>query len=80
MIGGVGVGLNTLSVIPGVVLALSLGAAFAMVLSALHVYFRDVRYLVRPPRCSCGLYLTPILYPLSWIEGARATGRSWPTP
>src|SRR5438067_2484171 len=55
-------GLHTLLLIPAILLAVAFATALSMVLAALHVYFRDVRYLVQ-----AGLlvlfYLTPIAYP-----------------
>jgi lipopolysaccharide transport system permease protein len=59
----VGGGGRTLLLIPTAILTLVLGAGFAMVLSALHVYFRDIRYLVQAALL-VWFYVTPIIYPL----------------
>ncbi len=77
---GVGIGPRTLLLLPAMALPLLLGGSFALVLSALHVYFRDVRYLVQAALL-IWLYLTPVIYPLSaigrvrpWIEANPVTG------
>jgi sec-independent protein translocase protein TatC len=43
---GVHLGVQTLLLVPGIVLAVLLVTSFSLVLSALHVYFRDVRFIV----------------------------------
>jgi ABC-type polysaccharide/polyol phosphate export permease len=80
LVGGVGLGFNTLLLIPAGVLTLVLAASFALVLSALHVYFRDVRYLVQAALL-VWFYVTPVIYPLgaigrtrAWIEANPMTG------
>lgn len=59
---GVPYGLHTLLLVPAILLLVAFATSLSMVLSALHVYFRDVRYLIQ-----AGLlvlfYLTPIAYP-----------------
>ncbi len=75
---GVGLGPRTLLLIPGVLLALTLAAVFAILLSALHVYFRDIRYLVQAALL-VWMYLTPVIYPLSVIGGARPFINANPT-
>jgi ABC-type polysaccharide/polyol phosphate export permease len=79
-VSGVGVGPRVLLLVPAAALTLLLGAAFALVLSALHVYFRDVRYLVQAALL-LWLYLTPVIYPLNaighvrpWVEANPVTG------
>lgn len=67
---GVGLGVHTLYLIPGTLAVLVLAAAFSLVLSASHVYFRDTRYLVQAALL-VWLYLTPVIYPLSAIGRAR---------
>jgi lipopolysaccharide transport system permease protein len=54
--------------IPAVVLAALLGGAFALVFSALHVYFRDMRYLVAAV-VQPWFYATPVLYPIGLVPG-----------
>ena len=70
LITGVDLGPDVLYIVPGILLGLWLGASFAVVLSALHVYFRDVRYLVQAALL-VWVYLTPVIYPLSFIGDAR---------
>src|SRR4051794_9856607 len=77
---GTGVGPQTLLLVPAIALTLVLGACFAVVLSALHVYFRDVRYLVQAALL-VWLYVTPVIYPLDavgqfrhWVEANPMTG------
>jgi lipopolysaccharide transport system permease protein len=67
---GAGLGARTLLLIPAAALTLALALALATVMSALHVYFRDVRYLVQAALL-VWLYLTPVIYPLSAIGRAR---------
>jgi lipopolysaccharide transport system permease protein len=62
-------GASILLLIPGVALVVLLAAAFSLVASALHVYFRDVRFLVQASLIAW-FWLTPIFYPLSLVEGA----------
>jgi homopolymeric O-antigen transport system permease protein len=59
------VGLNLLLLVPATMLMMILTAAFSLVLSALHVYFRDVRYVVAAA-LTVWIYMAPVLYPLSW--------------
>lgn len=66
---GGGVGPAFLLVVPGALLTLSLVVAIGLALSALHVYFRDIRYIVMAVM-SVGFYLSPIIYPLSRPHGA----------
>jgi ABC-type polysaccharide/polyol phosphate export permease len=50
--------------IPATALMIALAASLALVLSALHVYSRDIRYLVMAGFVAW-FYLTPVFYPLS---------------
>jgi ABC-type polysaccharide/polyol phosphate export permease len=63
-------GPRALWVVPGVGMAALLAGSLAALFSGLHVYFRDVKYLVQ-----AGLlvwfYLTPVIYPLSEVGGLR---------
>jgi lipopolysaccharide transport system permease protein len=63
---------KVLLLVPALALLLLLTAMMASALAALHVYFRDIRYLVQ-----AGLllffYLTPVFYPLSRAPAALAT-------
>jgi lipopolysaccharide transport system permease protein len=64
VVAGVPFGLRVLLVVPAVVLMVALTVAFSLVLSALHVYFRDVRYIVQAA-VMAWFYVTPVVYPLS---------------
>lgn len=66
---GNGVGPSFLLVFPGAAMCVLLVVCLGLCLSALHVYFRDVRYIVTAI-LSVGFYLTPIIYPLSRPHGA----------
>ena len=66
---GVSLGPELVVLVPAVALLLALLAGFALVLSALHVYFRDVRYLVAAV-ITAWFYVTPVLYPLRLVPGA----------
>jgi ABC-type polysaccharide/polyol phosphate export permease len=57
--------------VPAVLLLLALTIVFAAVLAALHVYFRDVRYLVQAGLL-LAFYLTPVFYPLDRAPAALA--------
>jgi ABC-type polysaccharide/polyol phosphate export permease len=65
LLGHVHLGLNWLLLLPATALMVLLTATFSLVLAALHVYFRDVRYLVTAA-LTVWIYLAPILYPLKW--------------
>ena len=60
------IGWHTLLLLPGLALVVALAAAFASVLSALHVYFRDTKFLVQAG-VVVWIYLTPIIYPASLL-------------
>jgi len=61
---GVDLGVNTLLLIPGIIIMMVLATSFALVFSALHVYFRDIRFMVSA-MLMVWFYLTPIIYPLA---------------
>ncbi|MFP5219531.1 MAG: ABC transporter permease [Actinomycetes bacterium] len=66
---GAPVGLRTLLVVPGVLLLLLLTTSLVLVLSVVHVYLRDTKYLVQA--ASVGwLWLTPVVYPIDALGGA----------
>ncbi len=71
IVSGEGLGSHTLYLVPATAATLFLAASFCLVLSALHVYFRDTRYLVQAALL-VWLYLTPVIYPLEAIGDARA--------
>jgi lipopolysaccharide transport system permease protein len=59
-------GLHSLLLIPACALLVSFTVALTMVLSALNVYFRDVRFIVTA-LMTVWMYATPILYPKSLV-------------
>jgi lipopolysaccharide transport system permease protein len=59
---GVGFAPHMLLFIPAMLLMVTFCMALCLVLSALHVYFRDVRYLVQASLLVL-FYLTPVAYP-----------------
>jgi len=63
-------GWQVLLLIPAVALTTLLAATFGLVLSALQVYFRDVRYLL-DAATRAWFYITPIFYPLTILHGLR---------
>ncbi|HVY10647.1 MAG TPA: ABC transporter permease [Mycobacteriales bacterium] len=67
---GSGIGVSFLLVIPGAALAVLFVVCVGLCLSALHVYFRDIRYIVTA-LLSVGFYLTPIIYPLSRLSSSH---------
>lgn len=77
---GESLGLHTLLLIPAGILMVVFTSSLSMVLSALHVYFRDVRYLVQASLLVL-FYLTPIVYPQTavgalgpWLDLNPLTG------
>lgn len=54
----------------GMALVVALAVAFASVLTLVHVYFRDARYVVQAT-LMVALYATPIIYPLDRAEGLK---------
>ncbi|MEJ7582547.1 MAG: ABC transporter permease [Acidimicrobiales bacterium] len=60
-IDGVALGARLLWLLPATALLVALTTSLALVLSGLHVYFRDVRYLVQAAFIAW-LYLTPVIY------------------
>lgn len=64
-------GLATFILLPAIALAVVLTMAAGLVLAALQVYFRDVKFLVQAALLGW-FYLTPVFYPL------QAVGRIWP--
>lgn len=60
---GVRPGLEILLVIPALLLLVLLTASLSLLLSALHVYFRDVRFVVQAA-LTLWFYATPVFYPV----------------
>ena len=74
---GVAIGPQVLLLVPACVILVLISIALSLVLASLHVYFRDVRYLVSAALL-VWFYLTPILYPpqaASW-PGKRSRFQS----
>jgi ABC-type polysaccharide/polyol phosphate export permease len=65
---GVGLGVNVLWLVPATALLVALTAGAGLVTSALHVYFRDIRYIVTAAVIGW-FYLTPVFYPLHLAHG-----------
>jgi len=70
VVSGEGIGPQAFYLLPAMAATMLLSAGFCLVLSALHVYFRDIRYLVQAALL-VWLYVTPVIYPLEAIGGAR---------
>src|SRR5947209_963747 len=70
LIAGVPLDAGVLLVVPAVLLSLALTAGFALVFAALHVYFRDMRYLVQAALI-VWFYASPVFYPLTVTKGLR---------
>jgi len=58
-----------LILVPAAALAIAFSAALGMVLSALYVFFRDLKFIVLAALL-VWLYITPIVYPSSVLGGA----------
>lgn len=67
---GVTPGPRLLLLVPATLLLILFTAALSLVLAALHVYFRDVRYLVQAALL-LWFYCTPIIYPASLLGRLR---------
>jgi lipopolysaccharide transport system permease protein len=61
---------HVLLIIPAMLLVLLFTVSVGLVLSALHVYFRDVRYIVQAALLAL-FYVTPIFYSLSSSHGKQ---------
>jgi len=73
-------GIDTLILIPAIALNLVLTLTAGLVLAALQVYFRDVKFLVQAGLIAW-FYLTPVFYPLhsvgsisAWLRANPVTG------
>jgi ABC-type polysaccharide/polyol phosphate export permease len=65
---GVSIHLELLLLLPAALLLIAFATSLSLVLSALHVYFRDVRFLVQAS-VMVWLYVTPVLYPKALLGG-----------
>jgi ABC-2 type transport system permease protein len=61
-------GLSLLLLVPAVALLMAFTSALTLVAAALHVYFRDVKFLVQAALL-VWIYVTPILYPKDLLGG-----------
>ena len=66
--GHVHTGLNWLLMAPAIVVMVAVTASFSLVLSALHVYSRDVKYVVTAA-LTAWIYMSPVLYPMRLAHG-----------
>jgi lipopolysaccharide transport system permease protein len=71
-IAGAHFGLSLVLVIPAIALAIVLTASLGIAAAALHVYFRDVRYIVSAVLVPM-IYITPVFYPLRKAPGLLRT-------
>lgn len=60
-------GIHLLLLVPALMLLVSFTSALALVLSAAHVYYRDVKFLVQAALL-VWIYLTPVIYPISLVR------------
>lgn len=67
---GVGLPLRLALLVPACILLVAFSASLVLVLSALHVYFRDVRFLVQAALL-VWFYVTPIAYPRQLLGHLR---------
>jgi lipopolysaccharide transport system permease protein len=65
---GVGLGTDTLVLVPASVLLIAMTTGFCLVNAALHVYFRDIRYMVSAALI-VWMYVTPVIYPSNDAPG-----------
>jgi ABC-type polysaccharide/polyol phosphate export permease len=73
-------GWHLLLLVPSTLLAIALTTGLSLVLSALHVYFRDMRFIVQAVLL-VAIYLAPIIYPAhllgrwtGWLDLNPTTG------
>jgi len=64
----VGIGPRLVLLVPATALLIGFTTALSLVVSALHVYFRDVKFLVQAALL-IWMYVTPILYPKELLGG-----------
>ncbi len=68
----VDLGVHLLWLVPAAVVMLALSVAFALVLSAAYVYFRDLRYIVQAALLAW-FWGSPVVYPLDKAPGSLRT-------
>ena len=69
---GEGLGPDVVVILPAIVLMVLFAASLTLLLSALHVYFRDLRFIVQAAMLAW-FYGTPVIYPLSEATGTLRT-------
>jgi len=72
LIFGVGIGPRALLLVPATVLMVLLTISFALVLSAAHVYFRDVRYILQAGLLAW-FWASAVFFPLTLTRGVLRT-------
>ncbi|MEA2645043.1 MAG: lipopolysaccharide transport system permease protein [Chloroflexota bacterium] len=72
LISGIGLHPSMLLLLPAALLLIALTLAISLVSSALHVYFRDIRFAVSAV-LTIWFYATPIIYPVELISGPVKT-------
>lgn len=70
---GVAIRPKIVLLVPATLILVLLTMGFSLLSSALHVYFRDIRYLV-VAALAVWFYVTPVVYPLNKAGGLLATG------
>lgn len=65
---GVHLGVHVLLLVPGMALLVAFTTSLCLVTAAVHVYFRDVRYIVSASLILL-LYVSPVIYPPSLAPG-----------
>jgi lipopolysaccharide transport system permease protein len=70
---GESVGVKVLYLVPATLIVVLLTSGFSLLCAALHVYFRDIRYLIQAA-LTVWFYVTPVLYPLNKASGLIKTG------
>jgi len=66
---GVSLSLRLLLLVPAAVLAVAFSSAVGLLLAAMYVYFRDLKFMVAAA-VIVWLYLTPIIYPATSLKSA----------
>jgi lipopolysaccharide transport system permease protein len=67
-----GLGIELPLLVPALALCVALTTGLALTASALHVYFRDVKYVVAAAS-TVWFYATPVFYPLDALDGSART-------
>ena len=65
-----GFGPQLLIIVPASLVVCVLTGAISILLAALHVYFRDIRYIVQAALLAW-FYVTPVIYPLDAVHSLR---------